>query len=327
VQDAKGFLVDPEPNSLSIFLNRLLQDGFSPSVLTEEAVTDGKRHAPGSVWVPGIEASRVEQFAQGLGLRITGLADKPKGRSAVLKAPRTALYRPWTASIDEGWTRWLLEQYEFPFSSVLDADIRSGGLRQKFDVILLPGDRDDRRLVEGNKRLSMPVEYRGGLGAEGRAALEQFVADGGTLLVWGDAVEFARKTFELPLQDPLEHLPESEFSAPGSFLRIEVDNTQRLAFGMRSKAIAVFDNDGALEFSPEVLGTDLAVAARYPAADLLASGWLRGQQRLAGHVAAAQIRYKQGSIVLIGFHPQFRAQPDNTFKLLFNAIHFAGMEP
>jgi hypothetical protein len=326
-KDAKGFLIDPEPNSLSIFLNRLLKAGVRPSVLTAEAVAGDKRHAAGSVWIPGIGVSRVRQFAQGLGLTIQGLADKPQGPSVVLKTPRTALYRPWTASIDEGWTRWLLEKYEFPFSSVRDDDIRSGGLREKWDVIVLPGDRDDRRLIEGNRRMSMPVEYRGGLGIAGSAELQKFVAGGGTLVVWGNAVQFARKTFALPLTDGLEGLPAGEFSAPGSFLRIEVDNRQPLAFGMRSEAVAVFDNDGAMEFSPDVRGADLTVAARYPAADLLASGWLRGEQRLAGHVAAARIRYKQGSIVLIGFRPQFRAQPDNTFKLLFNAIHFAGIEP
>lgn len=324
---AKGFLADPEPNSLSIFLNRLLKASIRPSVLSEETVAGGKRHAPGSVWIPAIDAGRIQQFAEGLGLRFTGLADKPPGPSVVLKTPRTALYRPWTASIDEGWTRWLLEQHEFPFSSLLDNDVRSGSLREKWDVILLPGDRDDRRLIEGNRRLFTPAEYRGGLGAEGRAALQQFVADGGMLVAWGNAVQFARKTFELPLQDALEGVPTSEFSAPGSFLRIEVDNQQPLAFGMRPEAIAVFDNDSALQFSPEVPAGDLAVAARYPAANLLASGWLRGEQRLAGHVAAARIQYKQGSIVLIGFRPQFRAQADNTFKLLFNAIHFAGMEP
>jgi hypothetical protein len=290
-------------------------------------VTGDKRHAAGSVWIAAAGASRVEQFAAGLGLKLTGLSAKPQGSSVLLKSPRTALYRPWTASIDEGWTRWLLEKYEFPFSSLLNADIRSGGLREKWDVILLPGDRDSRSLIEGNNKLSTPVEYRGGLGLEGQAALQQFVANGGTLVVWGQAVQFARKTFALPLRDALEGLPASEFSAPGSFLRIQVDNGQPLAFGMRPDAIAVFDNDGALEFLPEAPGADLAVAARYPAADLLASGWLRGEQRLAGHVAAARINYKQGSIVLIGFHPQFRAQPDNTFKLLFNSIHFAGIEP
>jgi hypothetical protein len=323
---AKGFLVDPEPNSLSILLNRLLRAGLSPSVLTEETVMDGKRHAAGSVWMPNIDASRAERFAGGLGLKLHGLTAKPVGAAVALKFPRTALYRPWTASIDEGWTRWLLEQYEFPFSSLLDRDIRSGALREKWDVILLPGDRDDRQLTTGNYRLTTPAEYRGGIGARGRAALEQFVADGGTLVVWGNAVQFARKTFDLPLQDELEGLPAGEFSAPGSFLRIEVDNRQPLAFGMRSEAIAVFDDDGALDFSPGAPESDLTVAARYPATNLLASGWLRGEQRLAGRVAAAQVRYKQGSIVLIGFRPQFRAQPDNTFKLLFNAIHFAAIE-
>jgi hypothetical protein len=307
-------------------LNRLLRAGLSPSVLTEETVIDDKRHAAGSVWMPGIDASHAEQLAGGLGLKLHGLTEKPAGPAVALKTPRTALYRPWTASIDEGWTRWLLEQYEFPFSSLLDSDIRSGALREKWDVILLPGDRDDSRRPVGNFRLSTPGEYRGGIGARGRAALEQFVADGGRLVVWGNAVQFARKTFDLPLQDALEGLAAGEFSAPGSFLRIEVDNRQPLAFGMRSEAIAVFDDDGALQFSPGVPESDLTVAARYPATDLLASGWLRGEQRLAGHVAAARIRYKQGSVVLIGFRPQFRAQPNNTFKLLFNAIHFAGIE-
>jgi len=326
-QGAQGFLIDPEPNSLSIFLNRLLNAGARPSVLTEEVVTGDKRHAAGSVWIADADVSRVQQFAAGLGLKVQGLADKPQGSSVLLTTPRTGLYRPWTASIDEGWTRWLLEKYEFPFSSLLNADIRSGGLREKWDVILLPGDRDSRSLIEGNKRLSTPAEYRGGLANEGQGALKQFVADGGTLVVWGKAVQFARETFDLPLQDALEGLAPGEFSAPGSFLRIHVDNSQPLAFGMQSDAIAVFNNDGALEFSPEAPDPDLAVVVSYPMADLLASGWLRGEQRLAGHVAAARFSYKQGSIVLIGFRPQFRAQPDNTFKLLFNAIHFAGTEP
>lgn len=323
---AKGFVVDPEPNSLSVLLNRLLQAGLSPSVLTEETVIDEQRHAAGSIWMPDIDASRAEQLAQGLGLKLHGLTEKPHGPAVALKAPRTALYRPWTASIDEGWTRWLLEQYEFPFSSLRDSDIRSGALREKWDVILLPGDRNDSQLTVGNFRLSTPAEFRGGLGGRGRTALEQFVADGGTLVVWGNAVQFARKAFNLPLKDGLEGLAAGEFSAPGSFLRIEVDNTRPLAFGMRSEAIAVFDDDGAMQFSPGVSEADLTVAARFPETDLLASGWLRGEERLAGHVAAAQMRYKQGNIVLIGFRPQFRAQPDNTFKLLFNAIHFAGLE-
>src|SRR5690606_27533937 len=119
------------------------------------------------------------------------LARKPRGKFSALQTPRTALYRPWTASIDEGWTRWLLEQYEFPFSPLLDADVRAGELRKQWDVIVLPGDRDDAQLVEGHKRASMPAEYRGGLGDVGRDALRQFVAQGGTLVVWGDAVDFA----------------------------------------------------------------------------------------------------------------------------------------
>ena len=314
-----GFLIRPEPNSLSIAVNRLLVGGARLEILNSE------NYPSGSIWIEGIERRHMAEITANLGLRVAGLASKPNGDFSILQTPRTALYKPWTASIDEGWTRWLLEQYEFRFSSLVNADIRAGGLRDQWDVIILPGDRDDESMIEGNKRASMLAEYRGGLGNEGREALRLFVAKGGTLIVSGDAIDFVRKTFELPLRDALEDVPAEEFSAPGSFLRIQIDNTQRLGFGMQPEAIAIFDDDAALEPIPGASLAKLGVVARYAASDLLASGWLRGEEHLANRVAAAEVRYLKGRIVLIGFRPQFRAQPDNTFKLLFNAIHLAGM--
>jgi hypothetical protein len=314
-----GFLIRPEPNSLSIAANRLLASGARLEILSSGS------YAPGSVWAEGIERGYMAKITADLGLHVAGLASKPNGDFSTLQTPRTALYKPWTASIDEGWTRWLLEQYEFPFSSLVNADIRAGSLRDQWDVIILPGDRDGESLIEGNKRASMLAEYRGGLGNEGREALRHFVAKGGTLIVSGDAIDFARKTFELPLRDALEDVPTEEFSAPGSFLRIQIDNTQPLGFGMQPEAIAIFDDDAALEPIPGASLTKLGVVVRYAASDLLASGWLRGEEHLANRVAAAEVRYRKGRIVLIGFRPQFRAQPDNTFKLLFNAIHLAGI--
>ncbi len=324
---ADGFLVDPEPNSLSILTNRLLAAGARVNVAAEEFLARDEWRPAGSVWVEGIAADRFASLATGLGLRVLGLAKKPQGKFVELSTPRTALYRPWTASIDEGWTRWLLEQYEFPYSTLVDADIQAGNLSKAWDVILLPGDRDYRRLLDGNSRPSTPAEYRGGLGKGGVQSLQQFVAEGGTLVTWGDAVDFARKAFKLPLRDVLEGVPVEDFSSPGSFLRIQVDNTQALGFGMRSEAIAVFDEDSALEPQADFDFDGLTVVARYPTSNLLASGWLRGEQRLVGRIAAAEVSYKKGRIVLIAFRPQFRAQPDNTFKLLFNAIHQAGMKP
>ena len=226
--------------------------------------------------------------------------------------------------MDEGWTRWLLEQYETAFTPVYNKDLQEQGLRKKWDVVLLPGDRNDTSLMQGATRKSTPPEFRGGLGEEGRTALREFVAEGGTLVVWGDAVGFAMRTFELPLRNALAAVPRSEFSCPGSYLRVQVDSGHPVAFGMPAEATVVFEDDAAFEPLPGFSYTDLKVIARYPADGILQSGWIRGERHLAHRIAAAEVAYKKGRVILFGFRPQFRAQPDNTFKLLFNAIQTAG---
>jgi len=273
----------------------------------------------GSLWVEGVPSDDLEGWVRELGLEAHRL-DAPPPNVQPYRQPRVALYRPWTASMDEGWTRWLLGQYEIPFSPVRDEDLQEERLRRQWDVLLLPGDRNDSSLTSGNTRQSTPPEFRGGLGKQGRDAIREFVARGGTLVVWGDAVGFALRTFELPLRDALSAVPGSQFSCPGSYLRLQVDTTHPVAYGMPPEATAVFKNDAAFEPLPGFSYTDLRVIARYPGDDILQSGWIRGESHLANRIAAAEVRYKRGRVILFGFRPQFRAQPDNTFKLVFNAI-------
>ena len=315
-----GYLIAPESNNAAIAANRLLKrEGVEVSWIDEEV--DG--FAPGSLWVRG--ADDIETIVSEFGLRARGVDAEPPS-STPLRLPRTALYRPWTASMDEGWTRWLLEQYEFPFSPLFDADVRAGGLVERWDAILLPGDRSDSRLIRGASGKEVPREYRGGIGEEGRKALREFVARGGTLVVWGDGVDFALETFELPLHDALAGVPRSQFSCPGAMLNVLIDPERRLGYGMQAEAVALFDEESAFEPIPGFSFTDLKVVARYPASNLLASGWIRGERFLANRIAAAEVGYRKGRVVLIGFRPQFRAQPHNTFKLLFNAIRMAAAE-
>ncbi len=319
-----GWLIDARANRAAVAVNRFLLNGVE--VGRAATVIAGREElGPGALWVPDIKRSRLVEMIGDLGLNAFGLAAAPE-RVVGVKPVRTALYRPWTASMDEGWTRWLLEQYEFPFTPLFDADMRAGDLRRNWDVLLLPGDRGDSRLVEGNDRESTPEEYRGGLGDKGRAAVRRFVAGGGTLVVWGDAVEFALQTFELPLRNALAGIPRSQFSCPGSFLRVQVDPERPIAYGMPEEATVLFKNDAALEPLPGFSFTDYKVLARYPGSELLESGWIRGEERLAYRIAAAEARYREGRIVLLAFRPQFRAQPHETFKFLFNAIHSAGAD-
>jgi hypothetical protein len=207
---------------------------------------------------------------------------------------------------------------------VHDADIREGALHDKWDVLILPGDRSEKSIVSGHESKSVPEEYRGGIGEKGRAVIRKFVADGGTLVAMGSSTDFALRSFELPVKNVLEGVKAAEFSCPGSFLRVHVDNRNPIAYGMPDEATAVFKGNGVFEPVPEFSYTSLKVVARYPGTNPLQSGWIRGAEHLYNRIAAAEVGYKKGRVVLIGFRPQHRAQSHNTFKLLFNSIHLSG---
>ncbi len=319
-----GFLVRPGPNHVATAVNRFLKQGAEVYRLRGEAEVEGGRYPAGTLWVRGVTAGRARAIVEELGLAGQGLSSLPDLDTWQLSEPRVALYQPWTASMDEGWTRWLLEQHEFGFAPAHNADMRQGGLLERWDAIILPGDRNEKSIVEGRDSKSVPEEYRGGIGSEGRAALKEFVAAGGTLITMGDSTEFALRTFELPLKNALEGVEREEFSCPGSFLRVLVDPQHPVAHGMPDEATVVFKNNAALEPVPGFSFTDLQVIARYPGTNPLQSGWMRGPEHLYDRIAAAEVTYKKGRVVLIAFRPQHRAQSHNTFKLLFNAIHYTG---
>ena len=307
-----GLLVEAGPNNTATLINRVWKAGGEVG-----------RVEDGAIWTSGVAEDRLREWVRELGLQARSL-DEPPASLEPRRQPRVALYRPWTASMDEGWTRWLLERYELAFSPAWNQDLQQADLRALWDVIVLPGDRSHSSLTAGSTSKSTPKEFRGGLGEKGRKAIREFVSEGGTLVVWGDAVSFAMRTFELPLRNALRPLSRREFSGPGSYLRLQVDTSHPVAHGMPAEATAVFKNDVAFEPLPEFGYTSLRVIARYPGDEILESGWMRGERHLAHRIAAAEVGYKKGRVILFGFRPQFRAQPDNTFKLVFNAIQTSG---
>lgn len=317
-----GFLIHPESTNKAIATNRLLKQGAQVYWIADEA----PGRAAGALFVQGVPSEAVEQLATSLGLRAEPLADAPPAKLSRLNTPRVGQYQPWTASMDEGWTRWLLEHYEFPYTTLHNDDIKAGGLRAKFDVILLPADRDKKQILEGDNRKWVRPEYKGGIGEEGAKQIEKFVAEGGTLIAIADSTDFALATMPLPLKNALQNVSRAEFNCPGSLLNIAVDTTHPVGYGMKPEAVASFANGPAFELAPSFSFTEVRVIARYPSADLLASGWIRGEQHLQNRIAAAEVAYKKGRVILFGFRPQFRTQPHNTMKLLFNALHSARAE-
>jgi hypothetical protein len=228
--------------------------------------------------------------------------------------------------MDAGWTRFLLERYRFPYTVLHDPDVRKGSLRANHDVIIVPS-ASARSLVQGRDASEMPAQFAGGLGAAGTAALRSFVEAGGTLVLLDAAGELAIRDLGAPVQDALADLGRDQFYCPGSLLRIAVDNTHPVAFGMPEQATAFFVNSSAYELPASDAASDVRVVAGYPDRELLESGWILGEEHLRGRAAVLEVPMGDGRMILLGFRTQFRAQPHETFKLLFNSILYGAAVP
>jgi hypothetical protein len=233
------------------------------------------------------------------------------------RSRRIAIFRNASPSMDEGWTRWVFDQYRIPFTLVTARDIRAGNLASRFDALIIP-DQNARIIARGPAG-AFPDSLKGGLGDAGAAALAAFVDAGGTMLAFNDASEYAIEALQLPVTNVLAGVRPTEFYAPGSLINVEFDRANALAAGLTSPSSVVWFED-----SPTFDVTDPAratVIARYPASgDPLASGWLLGAPRLAGKAAMVDVSRGKGHVVLFGFRPQYRAQSMATFPLIWNAL-------
>ncbi|MFN3326471.1 MAG: M14 family zinc carboxypeptidase [Bryobacteraceae bacterium] len=260
-----------------------------------------------------------------------------------LRTPRVALYEPHQANMDAGWTQWLLDYFKIPHVLLKNDEVRKGDLRSRFDAIILAhqsavsilhGARDGERpggaawLPESVQR----PEYTGGIGVNGLAALEEFVREGGSLLAFDGATELPVRMFPTPVRAVLPYSGESSqgYYCPGSLLRITVDTSHPLAFGMPAEAIAMSTGGQAFDVTllPDMNRGDREVrsVARYANSNLLASGWISGERAVAGRSLLVEARHGKGRVVLFGFRPQFRGQSFGTFKFVLNAIYLASAE-
>jgi Zinc carboxypeptidase len=275
--------------------------------------------------------------AEKLHLQLSPLAGLPKG-STPLKALRVGLYKSYIPSIDEGWTRFVLEQYGFDVKNIENKQVRAGNLNAAFDVIVLP-DSSREVIVEGRQGREgyfeeLPPEYTGGIGREGVRALKDFVDKGGTLITLARASEVAMgEEFNLPVRNALagqggRPLPAADFNIPGSLLRIYVDSQHPVGYGMPREIAGFVDQPIAFQTTSPGPDTQRSIIAWYPddAKDMLISGYAHGAERLERKAAVVSFTRGKGKVVMFGFRVQHRAQTEGTFQMLFNAIEWAGME-
>ena len=318
------FAFDYKGPDSAIAINRLLKDGA-------RLAFDGPSH----VAVSGVTRAKVEQIARDFGLSVRATDpertkdqgrtkdQEPNPKDLAFHAPRVAMYQPWTGgNMDEGWTRWVLEQYEFNLTSIHNADIRAAKLREKFDAIIV-ADQNPRDIIDGFDASAIRPEYRGGIGEPGLDRLKQFVAEGGTLVAMGNACDLAIERLPIPVRNLKKGLTRDQHFAPGAILKLEVDTQHPIGYGVASETFGFYVNSPFFSIVEGFASQKIGVVARYPNTNVIASGWLKGEELMAGRAAVVSIDMNPGRVVLFGLRPQHRAQTHATFPMLFNALYMS----
>ena len=319
---SSGYYLENKTNNDLLALNTLLAKGHRAYWSDKSTRASGRSIDAGAIWLPardGLHAA-LNTLARDHG--IEPLPGKKPDRGYRLKQPKLGLYQPWTANMDEGWTRWVLERYSFDFRKIHDAEVRAGSLRERYDVIILPSNSTSK-ILKGNAPGTMPPQYVGGIGDAGADNLLAFVRAGGTLICMGDASELAIERFDLPVDSGIESSEgDDPFYAPGSILQVNTDATHPLTYGRPSPQPIYYAQNPIFEVS----GNAVSVA-NYPEFNPLMSGWIFGHQQIQGKSALVDVPVGSGRVILFGFRPQHRAQPHSTFKILFNAIYYGAATP
>jgi hypothetical protein len=351
-----GYSMDGRLNDSFRALNLLLEQGVA--VRRVDKPSGGLR--PGDFLVGSGSEGALETVAKQTGVNFTPLRSAVSAGVHDMKRQRIAMYQHFGGgNIDEGWSRLVLEQFNFPYTSIFDPEIKAGNLNDKYDVLVIPSDSTATITGEtaaaagpagrggrggaapagaaaapaaqggrgaaggggggGGRGGNTPPEYRTGLGAEGVNAIREFVQKGGTLVTLNNATAFAADRLGVGVRNVLEGKSTKEFWCPGSTLKVTYDNTNALAYGMPTHGLALYLNSPAFEITAQN-AENYETVARYEDRDLLQSGWLVGEENLTRRAAVVAAKMGEGKVVLIGFPAQHRAQMHGTYKLLFNAL-------
>ena len=337
---AAGFLLAHELNDAAVVTNRLLAAKQDVYWLTEPFQANGRAYRAGTIFIPATAATLpiLRAAAGQLGLGFAGVATKPPVAALRLRPVRIGLWDRYGGSIPSGWTRWLLERFEFPFEVVYPMTLDAGPLAGRFDVLVLPDGAmpDSGRREEDSQpdSLSVPAEYRARLGRVTLQTtvpqLRQFVEAGGTIIAVGASTSIGRYA-GLPLANHLVEdgrpLPSSKYYVPGSVLQIRIDTTRPLASGMDERADAFLDNSPVFDLEPAAIGMGARPVAWFDTERPLRSGWAWGQRYLKDGVAVVEAEVGKGKLYLFGPEILNRGQSHGTFKLFFNGIYLAGATP
>ncbi|MFW6137508.1 MAG: hypothetical protein ACOC5U_05440, partial [Candidatus Aminicenantaceae bacterium] len=330
-EDAGYILLDAKANASYVAVFSLLEKGAEVFRAKTPINADGIHACTGSFLI--VNDSRVQshipETLKSLNLQAQVLDDISGIQKSVLKRPRIGLYQSWKANMDEGWVRYIFDDMDISYTTLRNKDFNSGkSLKERFDVIIFadespdiiihgkpePGSRYASYYTEG------PPEYEGGIGKNGVEALKQFVSEGGRMITLNNASSLVINEFSPPVRNALENIGRDQFFCPTSILRIKVDNSRPIGYGMPPETAAVFSNSLAFRTSIPDGEWDRSVVASFPKSDILLSGWLLGEDAVSRQAAVVDARYKKGRIIMVGIRCQHRGQSHGTYKFLLNGL-------
>ena len=353
------FLIDAVYDDGFTAVNEVWSAGGRVRRATQSFVGPERHRFAAGTWViQGISRSAMQRIAGELGLDVYA-GGAPSVRLEAVTRPRIGVYQGWGSNMDEGWTRWVLDRYGFDYTTLHPQDVRAAAansadtsnaipdslramwpphvkahaplrvVRQpfagRFDVLLFTDQRANS-ILDGSSSTSWPPTYRGGIGEQGLGAVWDFVQQGGTVVALGSASDLFIEHWPIPVRDVSEGLSSDELLIPGSIVRLQVDPSHPLAWGMPDTTYGYFIRSPFYSLTEGFRTQTVSVPVRFPNADLRASGWVRGAEYVQGTAAAVEVDFpataqgKAGKLILLGLRPQHRAQTHATFKLLFNAL-------
>ncbi len=324
-----GYLTSRSVNNAFIAVNRLLKSGEEVYWLQSAMMANGQSYPAGALYIAAKSSTRasLDKIAAELGVSFDATTAKAPSDAWKLRTPRVGLWDQYGGSMDAGWARWILEQFEFPFERVFAPALDAGDLNSRFDVLIfVDGGIGGGRRASVEPPSNLPAEYQNQVGRvtveKTLPQIKQFIENGGTVITIGGSSSNLAAYLQLPLENHLAEerrpLPRTKYYVPGSVLSARMDAAHPIAHGMAERADVFFENSPVYKLSGEGLKSIAWFDTKTP----LRSGWAWGQQYLENGAVAVEARIGKGKAILFGPEILKRAQPHGTFKLLFNGIYY-----
>ncbi|MDA1082453.1 MAG: M14 family metallopeptidase [Gemmatimonadetes bacterium] len=340
-----GYMLSGRTNDSFIALNRLLKAGEEVHRTSAPMVVGTTTFPAGSFYVrsKGTTRAHLDKIGAELGVSFSGTRAGAPANSSRMSTPRIGLWDNYGGSMPSGWTRWIMEQFEFPFERVFAPQLDAGNLNAKYDVLIFvsgaipaggaggSGGRGGGRGGAPPDVSTIPAQFRDQMGAMSvertLPAIKAFIENGGTTIAIGSSAANLATFLQLPIENQVAQngapLPRTTFYVPGSVMQTKVDVNDPLGFGMAEHTDVFFDESPAFRLGANAATAGVKRVAWYDGKTPLRSGWAWGQKVLDQGAAAVSAKVGKGNVLLFGPEILQRAQPHGTFKFLFNGILYS----